>query len=102
MMTYSSSSSPIHAGTVRDYLLRPQYLTQDQKWIGNMEAQIGELAALMKELHAQNTSIKRTLNDNLSTLKDMDVWLSQINSKLDELHQSVLDLCLKVDQLSSQ
>jgi hypothetical protein len=38
-----------------------------------MEAQIGELVALMKEFLVQNTSIKRTLNDNLSTLKDVDV-----------------------------
>jgi hypothetical protein len=38
-----------------------------------METQIEELGAMMKEPQAQNTSIKRTLNDNLSTLKDMHV-----------------------------
>lgn len=56
----------------------------------------------MKELQAQNTSVQRTLDDNLSTLNDVGIWRPQIDAKVNELHDSVLDLQQKVDQLANQ
>lgn len=77
---------------VLDYLLHPQYQTRDQKRIGNMENQLDELTNMMKELQAQNSSIQRTLNDNLAIIQDVSVWQPKIDAKVDGLQQSVIDL----------
>ena len=49
-----------------------------------------------------NSSIQRTLNDNLAVLHDLGVWHPQIDAKVDELHHSVVNLQQKVDQLTAQ
>jgi hypothetical protein len=54
---------------------------------------------MMKALQAQNSSIQRTLDDNLMTLHNVGVWRPKIDAKVDELHQSVINLQLKVDAL---
>lgn len=67
-----------------------------------MEIQVGELARSLEELQAQNTSIQWTLDNNLSNLNDVGIWRPQIDSKVDELHQSILNLQQKVDHLTSR
>jgi hypothetical protein len=67
-----------------------------------MESQLGELTQMLKELQAQNSSIQRTLNDNLAAIHDVGVWRPKIDAKVDNLHQSVTDLQQKVDQLASR
>jgi hypothetical protein len=67
-----------------------------------MESQLGELTNMLKELQAQNSSIQRTLNDNLAVIQDVGVWRPKIDAKVDALHQSVTDLQQKVDLLASQ
>lgn len=67
-----------------------------------MESHIDELTRLMKELQAQNTSIKRTLDENLSTPHDLGTWRPMIDTKVDALHNSVRNLQTKVDQLTSR
>ncbi|XP_066308780.1 uncharacterized protein [Miscanthus floridulus] len=67
-----------------------------------METQLNELTQMMKALQAQNSSIQRTLDDNLATLHDVGVWRPKIDVKVDELHQSVVDLQQKVDSLPSR
>jgi hypothetical protein len=67
-----------------------------------MESQLRELMNMLKELQAQNSSIQRTLNDNLAVIQDVGVWRPKIDAKVDELQQSVTDLQQKVDLLASQ
>jgi len=57
---------------------------------------------MLKELQVQNSSIQRTLNDNLAVIHDVGVWCPQIDAKVDELHHSVVNLQQKVDQLTAQ
>jgi hypothetical protein len=64
-----------------------------------METQLNNLAQMMKALQAQNSSIQRTLDDNLTTLHNLGIWWPKIDAKVDELHQSVINLQLKVDAL---
>ena len=87
---------------VPDYLFRPQYQTREQKRITQMESQLSDLTQMLKELQVQNSSIQRTLNDNLAVLHDLGVWHPQIDAKVDELHHSVVNLQQKVDQLTAQ
>jgi len=87
---------------VPDYLFRPQYQTLEQKRITQMESQLSDLTQMLKELQVQNSSIQRTLNDNLAVLHDLGVWHPQIDAKVDELHHSVVNLQQKVDQLTAQ
>jgi len=44
-----------------------------------METQLNELTQMMKALQAQNSSIQRTLDDNLVTLHDVGVWRAKID-----------------------
>jgi hypothetical protein len=39
-----------------------------------MEVQLSDLASMIKDLQLQNTSIQRTLDDNLTKLHDVGVW----------------------------
>jgi hypothetical protein len=64
-----------------------------------MEVQLSDLASMIKDLQLQNTSIQRTLDDNLTKLHDVGVWRSQIDAKVDGLQKSMADLQIKVDQL---
>ena len=67
-----------------------------------MESQLSDLTQMLKELQVQNSSIQRTLNDNLAVLHDLGVWHPQIDAKVDELHHSVVNLQQKLDQLVAQ
>jgi hypothetical protein len=67
-----------------------------------METQIDELTKLLRELQIQNTSIKRSLDDNLTTLLDLGAWRPTIDTKVDELHSSVRNLQVKVDELAAR
>jgi DNA-binding protein H-NS len=88
---------------VPDYLLRPQYQTQESKKLAAMENQIGDLTKFLQgfesRMEEQQRSMKATLEANTVVLKDFTTWKSTVQADVLQLQNGLRDLNIKLDKL---